>query len=303
MPEAELDALRRDACVGPLAALPGRDRGVRRVFLLTGAANLGVLLAKLVVGVSTGSMAVLGDAVHSLADLSNNVLALFVMRLAGAPPDREHPYGHRKFETLAVFVLATLLAVLAVELALRAFGRADREVVRHGWGLAVMLGVLGVNIAVALWESRWAERLDSDLLRADARHTLSDVLVTSAVIAGWQFAARGRPELDALATLGVAALILYLAWGLFRRSIPVLTDRIGADPEELAALVGSVAGIRQVRRVRSLGAGAAIRMDVVVGVDPGLSTADSHAIADAVEQRLRERLGACDVTVHVEPGE
>ncbi len=280
-----------------------RDRKVRQVLLLEGASDVIVLVAKVVVGVSTGSMAVLGDAVHSLADLANNVLALFVMRLAGSPPDREHPYGHRKFETLAVFALATLLAVLALELALRAFQRGDREVLRHGWGLAVMLGVLGVNIAVTVWESRSAERLDSDLLRADARHTLSDVLVTSAVIAGWQFAARGWPALDALATLGVAALILYLAWGLFRRSIPVLTDHIGADPEELAALVRAVSGIRQVRRVRSLGAGAAVRMDVVVGVDPGLSTAESHAIADAVEQRLRERLGACDVTVHVEPGE
>jgi cation diffusion facilitator family transporter len=283
-------------------ALATRDHQVRRVLLLEGAANLAVLLAKAVVGLATGSMAVLGDAVHSLADLSNNVLALFVIRLASAPPDREHPYGHRKFETLAVFALATLLAVLAVELGMRVFRGGEREVVRQGWSLAVMLGVLGVNAGVSLWESRWARRLDSDLLRADARHTLSDVLVTSAVIAGWQFGARGWPALDSAATLGVSALILYLAFGLFRRSIPVLTDRMTADPEELAALVRGVPGVRQVRRVRSVGAGPAARMDVVVGVDPGLSTAESHAIADAVEERLRERLGVADVTVHVEPG-
>jgi cation diffusion facilitator family transporter len=284
-------------------ALVVRDRQVRRVILIEGAANLAVLVAKTVVGLATGSMAVLGDAVHSLADLGNNGLALFVMRLASAPPDREHPYGHRKFETLAVFALATLLAVLAIELVQRAFLADARVVVAQGWSLVVMLGVLGVNAGVSLWEARWARRLESDLLRADARHTLSDVLVTSAVIAGWQLGARGWPALDSLATLAVAALIVYLAWDLFRRSIPVLTDRMAADPEELAALVRSVPGVRQVRRVRSLGAGAAARMDVVVGVDPRLSTAESHAIADAVEQCLRERHGVGDVTVHVEPGE
>jgi cation diffusion facilitator family transporter len=274
---------------------------VRRVLLVEGAANLSVLVVKVWVGLATGSMAVLGDAVHSLADLANNGLAFFVVGAAGAPPDREHPYGHRKFETLAVFALATLLAVLAVELALRALQRGEREVVRHGWSLALMLGVLVVNAAVASWESRQAQRLDSDLLRADARHTLSDVLVTSAVIAGWGFASLGAPWLDTLAALGVAGLILFLAWDLFRRAIPVLTDHVAADPDEVAGLVRSVPGVREARRVRSMGPDGSVTMDVVVSVDPELSTADSHAIADAVERLLRERLGARDVTVHVEP--
>jgi cation diffusion facilitator family transporter len=274
---------------------------VRRVLWIEGTANLSVLVVKAVVGFSTGSMAVLGDAVHSLADLANNGVALFVVDAASAPPDREHPYGHRKFETLAVFGLATLLAVLAIELALRALQSGDREVVRHGWSLALMLGVLAVNASLALWESRQAGLLASDLLRADARHTLSDVLVTAAVITGWQFASLGWPGLDTLTTLGVAALILYLAWDLFRRAIPVLTDRIAADPELVVELVRAVPGVREARRVRSMGAGGAVTMDVVVSVDPELSTADSHAIADAVESCLRERLGARDVTVHIEP--
>jgi cation diffusion facilitator family transporter len=280
-----------------------RDQIVRRVLLVEGSANLCVLAAKLVVGLSTGSMAVIGDAIHSLADLGNNVVALTVLHLASAPPDREHPYGHRKFETLAVFGLATLLLVLAIELVLRAFESPDREIVRHGWSLAVMIGVFVINAAVASWEARWARRLDSDLLQADARHTLSDVLVTTAVIVGWQFAAYGGAWLDTVTTLAVAGLIFYLAWGLFRRAVPVLTDRIAADPEEVEALVSRVAGVREVRRVRSMRAGGALSMDVVIGVDGSLSTADSHAIADAVERTLRERLATGDVVVHVEPRE
>lgn len=278
-----------------------RDRRVLRILLVEGVANCSVLLAKAVVGWSTGSYALLGDALHSFADAANNGVAWVALRVASAPPDREHPYGHRKYETVAVFALATLLAVLAIELAVRAFDRGDRAVLRHGWGLAVMLGVLGVNATLALWQGRWARRLDSDLLRADARHTYSDVLTTLALIAGWQLAAAGHPWLDPLFTLAVAMLILYLAFGLFRRAIPVLVDRIAADPEELTAVVDSVPGVRSTRRVRSHGARRSAAIDVVVTVDPALSTAASHEIADEVERALRERFDSEDVTVHVEP--
>ncbi len=148
-----------------------------------GLANLVVMLVKATVGFQTGSIAVIGDAIHSLADLANNAVAFVATRIASAPPDLEHPYGHRKFETLAVFGIATLLSVLALEIVLRALDRDPREVSADGWGLALMLGVLVVNIVIATWENRWARRLNSDILRADAKHTVSDVLTTVAVIA------------------------------------------------------------------------------------------------------------------------
>jgi cation diffusion facilitator family transporter len=278
-----------------------RDRRIRRVLVIEGLANLSVLVVKTVVGIATGSSAVLADAVHSFADLANNGLALFALHLAAAPPDREHPYGHRKYETLAVFALATLLAVLAVEITLRAFQSGDRDVLRPGWSLGVMLGVLVVNVAVSTWEGAWARRLDSDLLRADTRHTFSDVLVTIVVIVGWQLAAMGRAWLDTAFTLAVAALILFLAFGLYRRAIPVLVDRIAADPERLAAVVQSVPGVRGTRRVRSHLSGQGVTIDVIVAVDSHLSTAASHDIADEIERTLRESFATPDVTVHVEP--
>jgi cation diffusion facilitator family transporter len=271
------------------------------VLFVEGFANLVVLGVKTVVGITTGSSAVLADAVHSFADLANNGLALFALHLASAPPDREHPYGHRKYETLAVFALATLLAVLAVEIALRALQSGDREVLRSGWSLGLMLGVLAVNAAVSSWQVRWARRLDSDLLRADARHTFSDVFATIAVIIGWQLAATGHAWLDTAFTLGVSALILFLAFGLYRRAIPVLVDQIATDPEQLTAVVQSVPGVRGTRRVRSHLSGLGARIDVVVAVDSHLSTAASHDIADEIERTLRERFSTPDVTVHVEP--
>lgn len=226
--------------------LQARERAVRQTLLVEGLSDVLVLGAKITVGIATSSAAVISDAIHSLADLANNGVALVAMHLAAAPPDREHPYGHRRYESLAVFLLATLLAALAVELVLRSFG-GTREVSRQGWSLAVMIGVLGVNIAVAVWETRRARELDSDLLRADSRHTISDVLVTALVIAGWQLATRGYVWLHTALTLAVSVLILWLAYGLFRRAVPVLVDQIAVDPDELAAAVAAVPGVRAAR--------------------------------------------------------
>lgn len=278
-----------------------RDHRVERVLWVEGFVNLAMMLAKLTVGLGTGSIAVLSDAIHSLADLANNALGIVATRIASDPPDREHPYGHRKYETLAVFAVAMLLSVLALEIAHGAFFSGSREVTHQGWGLAVMLAVLALNIAVSIWEGRWARRLNSDILHADARHTLSDVLTTIAVIAGWQLAARGYHWLDGLTSLVVAALILYLAYGLFRRAIPVLVDESVASPEALSDAAREVEGVRETRRVRSRAGGSGPAIDLIVSVDPQLSTAESHAIADEIERVLGERFAARDVTVHIEP--
>jgi cation diffusion facilitator family transporter len=278
-----------------------RDRQVERVLVREALANLAVMFAKATVGFHTGSIAILGDAVHSLADFANNLVAFVATRIASAPPDLEHPYGHRKFETLAVFGIATLLSVLAIEIILGALDRDPREVSAEGWGLALMLGVLVVNIGVAIWENRWARRLDSDILRADARHTVSDVLTTIAVIAGWQLAANGYPWLDALASLIVAAIILYLAYGLFKKAIPVLVERSIANAEALSSVVSAVPGVQETRRVRSREGGSGPAVELVVSVDPNLSTADSHAIADEIERVIGEKFSVNDVTVHIEP--
>ena len=273
------------------------------MILIEGSANLAVLTLKLGVGLWTGSLAVLSDAVHSLSDVANNTVAWFVARISAQPPDEDHPYGHRKFETLAVFGLASLLTVLAFEIALSAL-RRDAVAIRHeDTALGLMVGVFAINIALAIWERRWANRLDSDLLRADAQHTFADVLTTIAVILGWQLGARGYPWLDTACALGVAGLVLYLAYGLFQKAIPVLVDRAALDPELIASAAENVVGVGEVRQVRSRSTGRGAAVDLTIRVDPGLSTAEAHDIADRVEATLAARLGVGDATVHVEPGE
>jgi cation diffusion facilitator family transporter len=280
---------------------PERDRQVRRVIVIEGLANVAVLALKLVVGVSTGSLAVFGDALHSLSDVANNAVAWFVVRISSQPPDRDHPYGHRKFETLAVFVLATLLTVLGIELALGALRREAQPTVGDPWTLPLMLGVLAINVALASWEGAWARRLSSDILGADARHTFADVLTTIVVIAGWQLSAHGYPWIDTVCAIAVAGFVLALAFGLFRRAIPILVDSIAVEPEAVGDVAGAVHGVRRVKTVRSRSTGGSTAIDMVVTVDSGITAAAAHAIADAIEEELRTQLSVEDVTIHVEP--
>jgi len=260
-----------------------------------------VLVAKTVVGLSTGSLAILSDAVHSLTDVANNVIAWCVIRISSRPADREHPYGHRKFETLAVFGLAALLAVFAIELALHAIRSERAEIISDPLWIGLMLGVLGVNIVIASWQRYWAKRLDSELLLADANHTFADVLTTIVVIGGWQLSAMGYPWLDTFCAFGVAALIFYLAYGLFRRTFPVLVDQISIDPDLVIAMVQNEPDIRKVLRVRSRWIGSNRAVDMVITVDADLSTSESHAVADTVEKLLQEKLDVEDISIHIEP--
>ena len=280
-----------------------RDRQVQRVILVEGSANAVIMILKALVGFATGSMAILSDAVHSLTDLANNAVAWIVVRWSARPPDDRHPYGHRKFETVAVFLLAMLLTLTAFGLATRALERSQPEIVHSGWAAAGMLCVLVTNAGLASWEGFWAGRLESDILRADARHTFADVLTTIAAIGGWQAAARGHVWVDTVASLGVVLLILILSYGLFRRALPVLVDQASIDPELLERAALRVPGVVDVRQVRSRSYGRQAAVDLVVLVAPDLSTVESHEIATKVERAIRAQLPVEAVTVHIEPEE
>ena len=278
-----------------------RDRKVQRLIIIEGCANLLVLLVKLLVGLTTNSLAILADVIHSLTDLANNIVAWLVIRLSAMPADREHPYGHRKFETIAVFGLATLLAVLAFEIARNAITRETVEIVSRDWELALMIGVLIVNIVLATWQRYWARRLKSSIIFADAAHTFADVLTTLTVIIGWQLSSMGFLILDRVCALAVAGLVFYLAYRLFKSAFPVLVDEYAIDPERLKEAVMAVQGVKQTGRIRSRWIGPEIAIDLVVMVDAELTTQASHQIADQIEAMIEERFHVRDAFIHIEP--
>jgi cation diffusion facilitator family transporter len=278
-----------------------KEKQVQRIIVIEGIANAIVLAAKTVVGITTGSLAVIGDALHSLTDVANNIVAWTVVKHAAKPADKEHPYGHHKFETLAVLGLAVILVVLGLELALHAIQKEATTVASSSWELAVMLGVLAVNIILATWQRAWAKKLDSDILLADASHTFADVLTTVAVIAGWQLSAMGYVWLDQIAALAVSGMIFYLAYELFKKAAPVLVDEYAVDPDLIIQTVNKLPEVKGCCRVRSRWIGNQATVDMVIHLPYDLTTKDSHEICDQVEAVIEQEFAVSDISIHVEP--
>ena len=284
----------------------GRDRtaSIQRVFLSLLGANLAVVGVKLVIGIATGSLSVLSDAIHSSVDAFNNLAFSVLMRYAGAEPDDEHPYGHGKFEVLGALGIVVFLLVASVELVKSAVERliAGAPPPQIGTlGLALLAATLVVNTWVAWIEARKGRELASDLLLADAAHTRMDVMITVGVILG-AIASRARvPHVDPLIALLVVVMIVRVAWQILKRGVPVLVDQAAHQPDVVRRSAEGVDGVRSAYDIRSrLAAGVAFA-ELTIGVSRQLPVEQAHAISDAVEQRLKEELRLDRVVVHIEP--
>ena len=274
---------------------------VKRVLLIEGSVNLLMSVVKLWVGISANSAAMIADAVHSFTDVINNIFAWMATNIANSPADKDHQYGHQKFEQIAVFGLASLLSVVAFEMLVGAYNRFGEPVEQNFLGLIILICTLVANILLTIWERYWANRLESDILQADASHTLSDVLTTVVVIVGWQLAALGYYWLDTVFASIVSLLIFYLAFKLFQRAIPILVDYSDIDPSAISAEVNNLKEVSSVIRVRSRTGANGRVADVIVTVDPDLPTLESHDIADEIEAILASKFNIQDVLVHIEP--
>lgn len=283
-----------------------RDRAtlVRRVLVGLFFANLAVVIAKLLVGLAARSLAVLGDALHSSVDAVNNILALVVVRVAARAPDEEHPYGHGKFETLGALALVGFLSITCFELA--------RGAVEHLLGahpapsvsdlqLVVLVAGLGVNGMVAWYEHRRGVALQSELLVADAAHTKSDVYISIGVIVGLLLARRGLWWADPAIALVIAALIVRVAYQITQRSVPILVDQRAVPRDAIQNAAEGVGGVQRAYDIRSRGGSRVRYAEVTIAVDRNANVAAAHAIADEVEQRLKQDLQLTEVTVHIEP--
>jgi len=292
----------------PSARLEGgaRDRAtlVRRVLVGLFFANLAVVIAKLLVGLAARSLAVLGDALHSSVDAVNNVLALIVVRVAARAPDEEHPYGHGKFETLGALALVGFLSITCFELARGAIEHlagAHAPPAVSDLQLIILVAGLGVNGTVAWYERRRGEALRSELLVADAAHTRSDVYISVGVIAGLLLARRGLWWADPAIALVIALLIVRVAYQITQRSVPILVDERAVPKDAIRNAAEGVSGVQRAYDIRSRGGSQVRYAEVTIAVDSNANVASAHAIADAVEQRLKRDLELNEVTVHIEP--
>ena len=277
---------------------------VRRVLWITLILNTVVSVGKILVGRWTRSMAMEADGFHSLMDGANNILGLVVTTFAYAPPDRGHPYGHRKFETAASLFIGLALLVVAfrvVEQALSHLGQPRVPAVSAASWIVMGVTLLS-NLFVAWYERREGHRLRSEYLLADAAHTQSDIYVSLGVVASFAGARPETPWVDPVVAVVIAAFIAVLAVRVLVGSFHVLTDRAVLPAEEIKPIVMAVPGVRECREIRSRGGVDAVWVDLIVHVDGTRSLRDAHEIADAIEDALmRAHPEIVDVVVHLEP--
>ena len=286
-------------------ALAQRNREIRWVLWLVLILNLLVAVAKFGYGTLTGSVSMRADGVASLFDTVSNLVGILGMALAARPADANHPYGHAKFETYASAVIGLMLLLAAYNVGKDAFVAlpTDARPVRVDAGsYVVMLATLAINIAVSCYERRRGAELHSEVLSADALHTMSDALVSVSVVVALVLVQLGFTKADALCSCVVAVAILHSAWEVLVQVNRTLSDEARIDPAEVEAEVVQVAGVRACHRVRTRGTEAEVYLDLHVLVDPAMPIAEAHAVGERVERLLAERYPPeVEVMVHLEP--
>jgi cation diffusion facilitator family transporter len=284
---------------------PGRYPAIARVLVRVFVLNLAVALAKIGFGYFSGAVSVLSDGFHSLIDASSNVVGLIGIRAASRPPDEDHPYGHRKFETVASGTFLLFAGLVVLEVLRNAFNHLtgntpDRAI--SSASFVVMAATVAVNLFVIWYESREAKRLSSEMLAADAMQTRADVWSSLTVIAALAGTQLGWAILDPLAALVVAGFIGYGGWQIFHATTGILSDRVVMLDKDVEQVVMSVPGVLGCHHIRTRGSEDHVFLDLHVWMAADMRLDEAHHISHVVKDALMAHYPEiADAIIHIEP--
>jgi cation diffusion facilitator family transporter len=269
-------------------------------------ASAGLTVAKGLVGFSTGSLAILSEAGHSLIDLGATVMTYVAVRISGKPADEEHHYGHGKVEAVSALAETALLFLLSGIVIWEAVKRLVEHEAHVVEATVWAFGVIVVSIVVDFFRARalshTAEKTSSHALEADALHFSSDLWSSLAVLIGLVGVHYGLAWADSVAALVVAALVCIAGWRLGKRTIDMLIDV--APPgaaEKITAIAARVAGVVRVEQVRARSVGERTFIDLTVAVSRTLPLDRVSAIKDAVGDALRRQIPGAEPMVTPDP--
>ena len=269
--------------------------------------NTSLVLMKLIVGIAMASVSVISEAVHSMMDLIAAIIANYSVRKASQPADREHPYGHGKFENISGVVESVLIfaaaAIIIYEAASRIIEGAVVEFVELG------IIVMGISAVVNFFVSRYlykvAKEEDSLALEADALHLRTDVWTSAGIMVGLVvIRITGINELDPIIALGVAMLIIRAAWDMTKRSgMDLLDTCLSKDEEKLIkdALDKKSDTFIGYHSLRTRKAGSLRYVDFRLVLRYDITIDKGHQIARDIEKEIESVLPGTDVTIHLEP--
>ena len=293
--------------------LTTEDREKRSAALSSLVAAVGLTAMKIVVGVLTGSLGILAEAAHSGLDLVAALMTYVAVRISGRPADRTHLYGHGKVENLSALAEALLLFITCGWIIWEATRRLffhQVEVEVTIWSFAVMATSIVIDISRSRMLSRTAKKYNSQALEADALHFETDVWSSSVVILGlacvklgeWVPSLGWLRESDAVAALGVSALVIWVCGRLGRRTVDALLDSAPAGMEErILAAVSAVSGVQDCHNIRVRYSGPKLFIDLHVLVDGNQTLFAAHALTETIEGVIQQIAPDADVTVHPEP--
>lgn len=284
-----------------------RATAVRRALVIVLVLNIAVVIVKIAVGVHTGALTVLGAALESSLDVLNNLIGMALVTVAARGPDDDHPYGHDKFETLGALAIVGFLSISCFELLREGVTKliqGQPPSAASNLDIGLLLATMLVNVFVVRYERNKGRELHSSFLLADAAHTGGDIYVTALALASLGLTRVGLGELDPALALIVALMIARSGYQVLRDSIPVLVDQRAVEATQLRTLIEGIPEVIDIRQIRSRSTPSGLLFaEVTIGVAGDTTVAAAHAVADEVEARIGEHLGASEVTVHVEPAD
>ena len=266
--------------------------------------NLAVAFAKILYGTLSGALSMTADGYHSLFDGVSNIIGIVGSFIAARPPDKEHPYGHQKYETIASVFIALLLLYVGFEIFRNAL---DRFLIRSvpevtAVSFLVILSTMCINYLVTHYEYRQGLALKSQVLIADSQHTKSDIYVSLSVIVSLAAVKLGFPLLDPLIALLISLIIFRVGFKIMKENSKVLLDMSRLEEEEICNLVLGIEGVMGCHKIRTRGGMGDIRIDMHVLVQADITLEEAHLISHKVSKMLKaEYKDVTDVVVHLEP--
>lgn len=286
---------------------PTARREAVKVTLIGAALDLALGLLKIAVGLIANSFALVSDGIHSLSDLLTDGFVLAMARIAHEEPDAEHPYGHRRFETLGTIAIAAALFVVAGVICYDSLRRLwlGEEAVVPG---ALALAAAALSIIGKEWIYRYTKavalRLRSSMLLANAWHSRTDALSSIAVLIGLIGALLGFPWMDLVAAIAVGLMIAKIAWNLLAGSLRELVDT-ALPAEHVRAIrehILGLTGIDGVHSLRSRQHAGQTFLDIHVQVDSKISVSEGHYLGDRIIRSLKATFpDVTDVLIHIDP--
>jgi len=266
-----------------------------------------VALVKILYGFFSHCASITADGFHSLSDGASNIIGLVGINLASLPKDKDHPYGHKKYETLFTLGIAVLLFIISFNLFKEGIRRLYQPVTPavNLQSFLVMIVTLLINLGVMHYENKKGRLLQSDILISDSLHTKADILTSLSVIIALIVIKLGYPIIDPIATLVIASLIAYSAYCIVKQGSSILCDTIAPiEVKKIVDIVLSIEGVKACHKIRTRGRPDDVHLDLHVQVSPKMHMERAHKISYTIEEAIKKNIPqVTDVVVHMEPKE